>query len=194
MLPHPHEQYFSYLLRRSFVGKMYRQYWLYPRLGRHLGGKTLDIGCGLGDMLAFRSETIGVDVNPLNVEYCNSLGLNAVTMKPDVIPFADDSFDSILLDNVLEHIENPKPLMAEIRRVLRPSGILLIGVPGLKGMTSDLDHKKFYCESALKTLAKEEFFSVKRFFYTPLFKSDYFSKTLRQYCIYTVWTPNLGHS
>lgn len=190
----PHEQYFSYLLKRSLIGRLYRQYWLYPRLSRHLKGKTLDIGCGIGDMLAFRPGTIGVDVNPLNVDYCNSLGLHAVTMQPDLIPFEDNSFESILLDNVLEHIDNPRPLMAEIQRVLKPHGILVVGVPGLKGMASDLDHKKYYSESALNVLASEESFSVQRFFYTPIMKSDYLSKFLRQYCIYSIWTPKQGRT
>ena len=189
-----HEQYFSYLLRRSLIGDLYRKYWLYPRLSRHLRGKTLDVGCGIGDMLAFRPGTIGVDVNPLNVDYCNSLGLHALTMRPDIIPFDSNSFDSILLDNVLEHIDNPKPLMVEIQRVLKPHGILVVGVPGLKGMASDLDHKKYYSESTLSALASEESFSVQCFFYTPIVKSDYLSKSLRQYCIYSVWSPNQGRS
>lgn len=54
-------------------------------------------------------------------------------MTPDHLPFDSESFDSVLIDNVLEHIEDPNSLLAEIKRVIRPNGGLLIGVPGVLG-------------------------------------------------------------
>ena len=109
----------------------------------------LDVGCGIGDMLSYRQNTVGLDVNPLNVDFCQKRQLEAHMMKPDIIPFRDETFDSVLLDNVLEHIEKPSLLFKEIRRVLKPDGILLIGVPGIKGYQSDDDHKVFYDEKKL---------------------------------------------
>ena len=44
-------------------------------------------------------------------------------------PFADSSFDSILCNQVLEHIFNPSQFISEIHRVLKPSGHLLLTVP-----------------------------------------------------------------
>lgn len=142
-------------MRRSFLGVIYRRYVLYPRLNFHLRGKALDIGCGIGDMLSYRRNTFGLDVNPLNVDFCKKRKLNAYLMKPNMIPFDDKSFDSVLLDNVLEHIESPSLLFKEIRRVLKPDGLLLIGVPGEKGFSSDDDHKIFYEEKTLQVLAKK---------------------------------------
>jgi SAM-dependent methyltransferase len=179
--------YFEYLMRRSFLGDLYRRYVLYPRLNLNLKGKVLDIGCGIGDMLSYRKNTVGLDVNPLNVDFCWKRQLEAYVMKPDVIPFKDKSFDSVLLDNVLEHIEKPSLLFKEIRRVLKPDGILLIGVPGIKGYQSDDDHKVFYEEKKLQVLAKKNKFNVDQFFYTPLVKSKFLSQHVRQYCIYTQW-------
>ena len=175
-------------MRRSFLGDLYRRYVLYPRLNLHLKGSVLDVGCGIGDMLSYRKNTVGLDVNPLNVDFCQKRQLEAYVMKPDVIPFKDKTFDSLLLDNVLEHIEKPSLLFKEMRRVLKPDGILLIGVPGIKGYESDDDHKVFYDEKKLQALAKKNNFNVIQFFYTPLIKSKFLSKHLRQYCIYTQWS------
>jgi SAM-dependent methyltransferase len=182
------QMYFDYLMKRSLLGCLYRRFVLYSRLNFHLRGKVLDIGCGIGDMLSCRKNTVGLDVNPLNVAFCKKLKLNAYVMKPNIIPFDDKSFDSVLLDNVLEHIESPSLLFKEIRRVLKPDGSLLIGVPGIKGFHSDSDHKVFYDERKLQALAKKNNFNVSYFFYTPLIKSKLLSLHMRQYCIYSLWT------
>ena len=179
--------YFKYLSQRSFLGKIYRNFILFPRLNKYLKGKTLDIGCGIGDMLSYRPNTIGLDINPLNVNYCKKEKLEVFLMKNGCIPFEDRSFDSVLLDNVLEHISKPTLLFNEIKRVLKPGGIILIGVPGIRGFKSDADHKIFYDEMKLKNLARKFNFSVNYLFYTPLFRSIFLSKRLKQYCIYTQW-------
>ena len=180
-------EYSEYLKRRSPLGLIYRKFFLFSRIDRLLKGSVLDVGCGIGDMLAFRSDAVGVDVNPHNVEFCRARGLNAHVMPFDRIPFQGENFDSVLLDNVLEHIAKPDFLLAEIKRVLRPNGILVIGVPGLKGQSADLDHKVYYDETALDALAEESGFKVMKYMYAPLFRSAFLSRTLAQYCIYTQW-------
>ena len=102
------KNYTEFLHTRSLKAKIYRNFILYPKLCKYLSGKTLDLGCGLGDFVKFRTNTIGLDVNPNNVDYCNSLGLNVRLMGEDVIPFGPNEIDSINFDNVLEHIENPE--------------------------------------------------------------------------------------
>lgn len=185
-----YREYSAYLNERSSLGAAYRKLLLYPRLCQHLTGRVLDIGCGIGDMLKFRAGTIGVDVNPFNVDVCISRGLSAQVMKADVLPFADGSFDSALLDNVLEHIQEPEALLAEIGRVICSRGRLVVGVPGERGQASDPDHKVFYDEVALAVLARETNFTIEKLFYMPLFKSQWLSEKLRQYCIYSVWVKN----
>jgi SAM-dependent methyltransferase len=180
-------EYASYLRSRSLTGNLYRKYWLYPRLTKFLKGRTLDIGCGIGDMLGFRTHTVGVDINPHNVAFCKECGHDAQVMLPDLLPFRDTSFDSVLLDNVLEHIAEPTPLLAEIHRVLRPQGVVLIGVPGLRGQACDSDHKVFYDEAALADTADKNGFEVMNVFHMPFGSSLFLSRHLRQYCIYSVW-------
>ncbi len=137
------EQYYRYLRQRSRLGLFYRRFWLYPHLNRHLSGHALDVGCGIGDFLSYRKGTVGVDINPSTVEWCRSHGLDAQLMATDVLHFDDNIFDSAVLDNVLEHLSAPMPLLREIHRVLRPDGTLVVGVPGKRGYATDPDHKIF---------------------------------------------------
>lgn len=182
-----HDQYFDYLMHRSRLGKLYRHHWLYPRISRHLEGAALDIGCGIGDMLAFRPETVGVDVNPKTVGYCCSKGLDAHLMEPDILPFADKAFDSALMDNVLEHIVNPSPILNEVHRVLAPGGSFVVGVPGILGWHSDSDHKVFYGEETLRGCVEKHGFKHILTFHTPLLRSSWLESKLRQYCVYGVF-------
>jgi SAM-dependent methyltransferase len=178
-----HTDYLAYLKTRSLLGLTYRRFFLYPRLSKLLVGKTLDVGCGIGDFLAYRPNTMGCDINPHLVAYCQSLQLNAVLMQPDSIPFDNEYFDSVILDNVLEHIHEPAALILEIRRVLRPNGRLLIGVPGQRGYASDPDHKVFYTETSLIELLKHHSFLATEIFHSPV-RSNWMNSKLRQYCIY----------
>jgi SAM-dependent methyltransferase len=179
-----HDQYLDYLSQRSALGGLYRRYWLYPRLGRRLAGKCLDIGCGIGDMLAFRPHTVGVDVNAGAVRACLARGADAQVMSIDQLPFSDALFDSALMDNVLEHIAEPAPLVAEAHRVLRSDGRLLVGVPGRRGWESDRDHKVFYNEDSLRKCVSAAGFTLTECFHTPLWRSSFLDRHVRQYCVY----------
>jgi len=178
--------YFVYLKQRSFAGYLYRRFWLYPVLKRCLSGRTLDIGCGIGDMLRSRPGTVGVDINPETVAYCRSLGLDARIMAPDTLPFADGEFDSVVFDNVLEHLEQPTPLLAEIRRVLRHGGVVVVGVPGRKGFVCDADHKVFYDEAALIEIMNSVGLTERCLLHMPL-RSAWLERWIPQYCIYGVF-------
>ena len=185
-------EYASYLKGRSLLGSVYRRFYLYPKLDRFLKGRILDIGCGVGDFLAYKKQIIGVDINPFNVDYCVQRGLNALLMDADKLPQSDESFDVVVLDNVLEHINDPFPILADIRRVLDLEGSLVVGVPGLKGYASDADHKVYYDEALLEHVAITTGFIIKEYCYTPFCKSKYLSEKMSQYCIYSVWVPQMS--
>ena len=184
-----HFTYFKYLRQRSRAGYFYRHYWLYPRLSRYLSGRTLDVGCGVGDLLRSRPETDGVDINPMTVAWCKKQGLPAHLMEPDVLPFHDASYDSVVLDNVLEHLLDPAPLLAEIRRVVKPRGKLLIGVPGCRGYAADSDHKVFYNEADLRRVLSVAGFDCLRVFAMPL-PWRWLESRISQYCLYGVFERN----
>lgn len=181
-----HDSYFSYLQQRSWLGLAYRRWWLYPRLCRYLKGNVIDIGCGIGDMLSFRPRTVGVDINPINVAWCRAHGMNAQVMEPDHLPFSDAEFECALLDNVLEHLQSPMPLLKEIRRILVSDGILVVGVPGKCGYACDPDHKVYYDETALVAVMAKAGLAMETIFYMPI-RSDWLDVRMRQYCIYGVF-------
>lgn len=181
------DRYFEYLQGRTRVGAFYRRCVLYPRLSRRLSGRLLDVGCGIGDMLAFYSNSVGVDINVRTVEFCRRRGFEAYLMEPDRLPFDDQSFDSILMDNVLEHIADPVPILTELRRLLPPGGRLLIGVPGLRGWDCDPDHKVRYDERSLVAYGESNGFRHQETFHTPLWRSAWLDRHVRQYCIYAAF-------
>src|ERR1700744_355823 len=169
------KSYHSYLLTRSTFALYYRNLYLYPKISRNLTGEVLDVGCGIGDFLRFRKNTVGTDINESIVDYCKEQGLNVVLFENGKLAFDDNSFDGVILDNVLEHITDPTTLLTEINRVLRNGGKFIIGVPGIKGYATDPDHKIYYDDENLSSVEKYGFKGVKSF-YAPLFKSTFLSK------------------
>ncbi len=180
-----HREYFQYLVGRGQLGKLYRRYLLYPRLCRYLTGRVADVGCGIGDFLHSRPNTTGFDVNPYLVGYCNRQGLSAQLIVSGKLPATDECFDGAVLDNVLEHLEDPVPTLLEIRRVLRPEGTLIVGVPGPAGYAAGPDHKRYYDEQALREIVAVVGFRYAESLHLPL-RSAWVSKRMKQYCVYGV--------
>jgi SAM-dependent methyltransferase len=184
-----YKDYHSYLQTGSIKSKLYRKYWLYPRLSSFLDGKALDVGSGLGDFVSYRKNTIGVDINPDNVKWCVSKGLNVQVMDLDKLPFESAFFDSIIMDNVLEHIEDPENILSEIDRVIKIGGNLVIGVPGILGFESAPDHKVFYSKEMLVKTFVNRNYSVKKVFSMPI-EMKWLDSRISQYCYYAVFIKN----
>jgi len=99
------------------------------------GCKILDIGCGSGDKLvAFQArgwEVYGLDISSTHIETAKRL-LPKGTFFCSELGSADlpsDYFDSVRIDNVLEHLFDPIEVLMVIHRILKPGGKLLIYVP-----------------------------------------------------------------
>jgi len=181
--------YFEYLKKRSTLGVLYHKCFLYPKLNALLKGNVLDFGCGIGGFLKFRPNTIGVDINPLNIGYCKSQGLKAELLEEGgCIPFEDNSFSGVVMDNVIEHIHAREidQVIDEIIRVLRPDGTVVAGVPGIKGYYSDPDHKVFYTEDNLVVLFDNHGLKVRKSFRMPL-NWRFLERYMNQYCVYVVF-------
>ena len=179
-------EYYKYLLTRSNLAFIYRSFYIYRKINKYVFEKTLDIGCGIGDYLRTNKNAVGVDINPYLVAHCQKKGLKAYAMEVDKLPFNDDCFSNIVLDNVLEHIEKPDALLYEIKRVLKKSGLLIIGVPGSYGYTKDPDHKNYYDQKSLNSLVKNYQFDCIDFFASP-FISTFLDKKLKYYCLFGVY-------
>jgi SAM-dependent methyltransferase len=140
-------------------------------------------------MLLYRANTVGVDVNPLLVDHCRRRGAEAHLSHSGRLPFGERTFNGALMDNVLEHLADPAPILGEIGRVLVPKGTLVVGVPGRKGYERDSDHKCFYSPESLVRCLAASGFTLKELFFAP-FRWRYLDRALSQYCTYGVfdWT------
>lgn len=105
------------------------------RVMPQLKGKLLDIGCGKMPYRAHILESSAVD------QYTGMDIDSSLTYDKDIIPdirwdgktmpVQNESYDSAIATEVLEHCPNPELVMKEIHRVLRPGGIFFFTVPFL---------------------------------------------------------------
>ncbi|MBO8217688.1 class I SAM-dependent methyltransferase [Prochlorococcus marinus] len=182
-------EYHKYLLTRSLIGKTYRNFYLYPRINKYTKGKILDVGCGIGDYLSFNKNAIGTDINKYNIDYLRNKKMHVILMEKDKLPFNNNKFDSILLDNVIEHIISPEKLISELVRVSKNNAYLIVGVPGLKGYKRDPDHKVFYTRDNLNNLFKNYGYASTKTLYFP-FRFPFLSANLSSYSIFCVYKLN----
>jgi ubiquinone/menaquinone biosynthesis C-methylase UbiE len=92
----------------------------------------LDVGAGAGiiDSMNFRGNTqrvCGVDLDPRVLH--NPFLDNAHIADASDLPYSDASFDVVIADNVMEHLDQPEQVFREIARVLTPGGRLLFKTP-----------------------------------------------------------------
>jgi SAM-dependent methyltransferase len=98
------------------------------RLAPMLRGRLLDVGCGQKPyrQLFAVDEYIGLELDTPE----NRARKQADHYYDGIrLPFPDESFDSVLCNQVLEHVFTPEDFLSEIRRVLKPGGKLLLTVP-----------------------------------------------------------------
>jgi SAM-dependent methyltransferase len=185
-------EYFSHLKQISWLGRLYKRLISSTFLffsARRFGNNMLEVGSGTGSGLlgAFPKHVVGVEINPISVEYTRTQGLRTFLIgKNGDFPFPDCSFDVCILDNVLEHIADPRGTLDECWRITGENGGLVIAVPGLKGFESDSDHKVYYGRSNLRSLDPR--WNLQSFYALPtFFLSDKLSKSMRQYCVVAVY-------
>jgi hypothetical protein len=127
--------------------------------GLHSQAAVVDIGCGVGDLLVEmrRRQTdisvAGLDFSPKAVE-------GAQTALPDgsftqfviaqTLPYETDTFDVVLCTDVLEHLEYPQAVVAELVRICRPGGSVFIVVPD-GDVDIFLGHYWFWNQATLKS-------------------------------------------
>lgn len=97
-------------------------------LGKELGGRLLDVGCGVRpyESLMAAEAYVGLE---LDTPESRARGRADHFYQGDRFPFADGSFDAVLCNQVLEHVFTPDDFVREIARVLKDGGRLLLTVP-----------------------------------------------------------------
>jgi SAM-dependent methyltransferase len=133
-----------------------------------ISGKVLEVGCGEGrgvEILIEKADTyLGIDkieevVNRLTEKYPNADFQQAFI--PPFTGIADNSFDTVVSFQVIEHIENDRLFLEEIRRVLKPGGTAIISTPNIRHTLSRNPwHIREYTARQLKELCMTIFEKV----------------------------------
>ena len=150
--------------------------WLGRRIRAHLGRRVLEVGAGIGtitrEIEAGRELVIALEVDSFYVDRLK----NRFRGKPHVRPYLSDvaladwealraeRLDSILLSNVLEHVEDDAGAVRRFRQVLPPGGVLVVLVPALPALYGTLDeavgHFRRYTPGTLRAVLEGNGFAV----------------------------------
>lgn len=107
-------------------------------------GALLDLGAGTGDFMnAAKAEgwqVTGVEPSEKAREIAAGKGL---TLHPDTAHLPDHSFDVITMWHVLEHVPDVNRQIVELRRLLKPTGTIVIAVPNFKSFDA-AHYKEFW--------------------------------------------------
>jgi SAM-dependent methyltransferase len=142
--------------------------------------RVLDVGCSRGQFVAaaisagYLAE--GVEPAPRIAEAARAAGVPVKTGLLEDQHFPDASFDALTLFEVIEHLHDPLPLLAECRRVLKPGGILLVSTANAESWTAaamgarwdyfdmqkDGGHISFYNPRSMAKIAAASGFGVAR--------------------------------
>ncbi|OGG27194.1 hypothetical protein A2960_03200 [Candidatus Gottesmanbacteria bacterium RIFCSPLOWO2_01_FULL_39_12b] len=133
--------------------------------------KMLDLGCGSG-LFQYEFEkrfpgvkSWGIDISKEAISYCRARGIKKTwAYNGKTIPFKDNYFDSVKAIDVLEHIQNDRAALDEIKRVLKNKGLGFFLVPAHKTLWSTRDirlkHKRRYENGELEEKCREAGFKL----------------------------------
>lgn len=139
--------------------------------------RLLDIGCALGFFLEIARNdgwnAQGLEIAKFAYEYAtNKLELPVMNKTLEEAKFKSDSFDVVTIFDVIEHLPNPNGTIKEIRRILKPNGLIAITTPNIGSIPAKLlgknweeikrvrEHIYFFSENTLKKMLEVNKFKV----------------------------------
>ena len=155
----------------DYCAQLVRRY-LFP------GENVLDVGCGIGAwqraLVPYGIRWTGCEARSDFVDEMSMRGLAAHVVS-GALPFADEAFDATICIEVLEHVVDPAPFLAEVARVARRAGIFSVpnfGAIPITGSRYALpwhmlegDHKWFFTARTLEGILKPYYSHVETFEY-----------------------------
>jgi ubiquinone/menaquinone biosynthesis C-methylase UbiE len=157
----------------DFGNRMIERFtWMVERVK---GSNVLDIGCGsgLGPVLWCGiqgvKKVVGIDLSKESITAATSR-LQKIKANVDIkfavgfaeeLQFEDESFDTVVMGEVLEHVHDDKLALSEAHRVLRPGGVLIVSVP--KGGKTSINHVRVYIPETFYQFIESGSFTIKEF-------------------------------
>jgi SAM-dependent methyltransferase len=95
--------------------------------------RVIEVGSGAHGLIFYFGALHGVGVDPLAVEYARLFPawqrrISTIASFGERLPFAENTFDVVLCDNVVDHAESPSEIVAELVRIQKPGGLLYFTV------------------------------------------------------------------
>lgn len=106
-------------------------------LGAPTHRRFLDAGCGTGNNLLHlqeRGQAVGIELSEDALRFCRTRGVAAVRGSVLELPFGSGRFDGVTSFDVIYHlwVQDDRAAVAEMARVLKPGGLLLVRVPAFR--------------------------------------------------------------
>lgn len=146
----------------AYVSARYQQ--IVGLIPRKKNQKILDVGCGDGALLGLISRKTnaslyGVDSNQASLNYAaTKVKAKFVFSQAEKLLFKDKFFDLVIAAEMIEHLLYPEIILAEIKRVLKPGGKLILTTPVKLGpVPEDKQHVQEFTPEELSKLLKKYF-------------------------------------
>lgn len=130
--------------------------WYDANLKEFAKGSLLDLGCGKAPLYGTYEQLVEkVTLADWANSWHENPHLDVICDITKKLPFDDESFDTVILSDVLEHIPNPSEVMSEVSRILKPDGFALINTPFMYLLHEFPHDYHRYTEFMLERLVKE---------------------------------------
>jgi arsenite methyltransferase len=131
------------------------------------GSTILDIGCGLGTTqnlltnLGFNS--FGIDISPIQIKNNTSYPIFQILAAGELVPFIENSMDGVFIECTLSVVLQPKKVIAEAYRLLKPGGLLILsdiyarniyGIPPLRSALSNGCFNSIWSQREISTMIR----------------------------------------
>ncbi len=139
----------------------------------------LDAGCGTNKIIQDLKTAVGLDINKERLKWLEQFKDKKLLVQGSVtnLPFKNNSFDTVICSEVIEHVNERKKVFSELSRVLKKKGVLIIGTPDYDRFAWNViefiyaklapgayaeEHINHYTYKTLKEILEKKNFSIEK--------------------------------